>query len=190
MEEGCPHYKRGCEYLSPCCTRFFGCRLCHDIVMYETNQDRAAKHKLNRHEVKQVKCYRCKTVQVSSQQCVECNLLFGAYFCAICNFFDNDLTNKTFHCEDCGACRRGNREDFFHCTTCGGCFSSHNAHTCLEGRFMDSCSVCREDLFFSRKPCKLLRCRHIIHNLCFRRLLKAKIYKCPLCSTSLTASGR
>ena len=27
---GCPHYRRGCKLISPCCGRVFTCRLCHD----------------------------------------------------------------------------------------------------------------------------------------------------------------
>mmetsp|Transcript_11263 Transcript_11263/g.22175 ORF Transcript_11263/g.22175 Transcript_11263/m.22175 type:complete len:190 (+) Transcript_11263:89-658(+) len=183
MAEGCAHYRRGCEYLSPCCNRFFGCRFCHDEAMYEDRKDET-RHRINRHEVKQVRCYQCKTVQPPAQHCCNCSQLFGAYFCSICNFFDNDTTKEIYHCVECHACRVGRRDQFNHCNVCGGCFSNKKVHRCLEGRFKDSCSVCTEELFFSRKPCELLSCGHIIHSQCLRRLLKAMIYNCPLCRRS------
>jgi iron-sulfur cluster repair protein YtfE (RIC family) len=27
---GCPHYRRNCKIVAPCCSRVFGCRLCHN----------------------------------------------------------------------------------------------------------------------------------------------------------------
>ena len=31
----------------------------------------------------------------------------GAYACTKCPFFDDDLTKKAYHCEECGICRCG-----------------------------------------------------------------------------------
>jgi RING finger/CHY zinc finger protein 1 len=148
-------------------------------------KDPEIKHKINRHVIQQVRCYKCSRVQPPQQYCVECNNLFGAYFCSVCNFFDNDTTKLTFHCDSCGVCRRGLREGYIHCSTCGGCFTTQKEHFCYEGSFKDICCVCREEMFSSMEPCEVLNCGHILHSKCFRELLKAMITRCPLCSSSV-----
>lgn len=42
------------------------------------------------------------------------------YVCLICNLFDLE-DRKQFHCEDCGMCRVGGRENYHHCKTCDMC---------------------------------------------------------------------
>ncbi len=42
-------------------------------------------------------------VQVG-EKCVECGILFGRYFCAVCRLYD-DADKGQFHCDKCGLCR-------------------------------------------------------------------------------------
>ena len=54
-----------------------------------------------------LKCRRCGKVQdfpKESPHCVECNLKFAEYFCAICQHLTG-VQNNPFHCEKCGICR-------------------------------------------------------------------------------------
>ena len=50
------------------------------------------------------------------------------YFCYECKLFD-DEDKAQFHCDGCGICRIGGRENFFHCATCNMCLPTH-----LEGK--------------------------------------------------------
>eukprot|EP00960_Hanusia_phi_P046517 757885-Hanusia_phi.AAC.2 len=114
---GCSHYSRGCQLVSPCCQKVFWCRFCHD---------EASDHAIDRHAVKEVKCVVCGLVQPVGPVCVGegCDNAFGKYFCSICNFFDDNISGEPFHCNGCGICRKGGRENFFHCDTCGCCYSN------------------------------------------------------------------
>lgn len=47
----------------------------------------------------------------------------GAYACLKCRFFDDDLAKQPYHCDECGICRIGGRDNYFHCSTCGSCYS-------------------------------------------------------------------
>ena len=51
-----------------------------------------------------------------------------------CNFFDDDLDKKQYHCTDCGICRVGGRDAFFHCRTCNCCYALalRDSHVCIE----------------------------------------------------------
>ena len=122
---GCTHYRRGCQLGCPSCSEFFSCRFCHDEVKFETEQEAGApKHKLDRFRVQRVKCNACDHQQASAKSCERCGASFGKYFCAKCNLYDDDLSKEQFHCDDCGICRVGGRENFFHCETCGACYSN------------------------------------------------------------------
>lgn len=76
---------------------------------------------------------------------------FGNYFCGVCNLYDDDLSKQQFHCEECGICRVGGRENFFHCETCGACYSVElrNNHVCVPNSMSRDCPVCMEYLFDS-----------------------------------------
>ena len=55
----------------------------------------------------------------------ECNIsspLFSRlqYTCLICNLFD-DSDKRQYHCDQCGICRIGGKENFFHCKVCNMC---------------------------------------------------------------------
>lgn len=66
--------------------------------------------------------------------------------CLECRFFDDDTSKQQFHCEKCGICRVGGRENFFHCDRCGCCYNAslkHN-HICVERSLHQDCPVCAE----------------------------------------------
>lgn len=133
--------------LAPCCDRYFSCRLCHDA---HTADDGDA-HKMDRFAVTQVMCNWCAHEQAPAAACEGCGATFGAYFCAVCNLFDNDLTKDQFHCDKCGICRVGGRENFFHCETCGACYSNElrGNHVCVPNAMSRNCPVCFDFLFDS-----------------------------------------
>jgi len=182
---GCPHYKRNCMKKCPDCNLFFTCRLCHNEEMFEKEPDFKKKHELRRHAVQTIKCLKCSHEQKVSSQCEECGTVFGQYFCAVCKFFDNDTNKKIYHCDKCGICRIGVKEDYLHCDKCGGCWLKiEEEHKCLENSLKHDCPVCLQDLFTSRDSAmKIPGCNHTIHQSCFRRLARHKL-QCPLCCKS------
>lgn len=113
--------------------------------------DQQAKHNMNRHHVRSVVCLACDTEQPPSSTCINCAASFGAYFCSVCNLYDDDLSKQQFHCEKCGICRVGGRDNFFHCDTCGACYSVElrNNHVCVPNSMQRDCPICYEYLFDS-----------------------------------------
>lgn len=101
---GCPHYKRRCKLLSPCCGEWFACRFCHDAVKHD---ELAAGHQMDRHLVTRIQCTGCGTEQPPAASCMTCGLTMGKYVCLHCNLFDDDTSKKQFHCDKCGICRVG-----------------------------------------------------------------------------------
>lgn len=174
---GCEHYRRKCQFLTPCCKKLYTCRFCHD--------DQEA-HKLNRKDLTQVKCLKCGTSQEIHQTCSNCGVVFGLYFCSICKLFD-DEDKRQYHCDGCGICRIGGRDKFFHCEKCDMCLpvKMQNQHKCVEKVSRANCPVCLEDLHTSRIPSHIPACGHLIHRTCFEELLRTGNYACPLCSASM-----
>ena len=104
---------------------------------------------------------------------MNCGVRFGEYHCQVCNLWMS-AKDEPYHCEKCGFCRVGGRENFRHCDDCGMCidaflFEDHNCskcphYACLSckllsnsnrklaesGKYMSNCPVCQEDLFSSR----------------------------------------
>ena len=148
----CEHYKRNCSIISPCCDKQYNCRLCHDINEYDNNSDPKKMHKINRFEIKEIVCNICKIRQNISNKCINCNIKFGEYYCSICNYFDDDISKKQFHCDKCGICRVGGKENFFHCDTCEMCLNiaAKDNHVCREKKSHTNCPICLEYLFDSR----------------------------------------
>lgn len=172
----CEHYVRRCLLECPTCFKFYSCRLCHD-------ED--SSHILNRYDVKHVKCCICGIVQEASQICGNCSTNFGKYFCSICNMFD-DRDRKQYHCDACGLCRVGGRENFFHCTKCDLCLSNEikDSHKCVEKSAKTNCPVCLEDMHTSTQSLRVLACGHPIHQKCYSVMLEHGEYRCPLCGKS------
>ena len=100
-EYSCEHYDRYCEVQFACCEHFWPCHRCHNAKSQCDNK------KLRSRDIKKLKCRRCGKVQdfpKESPHCVECNLKFAEYFCAICQHLTG-VQNNPFHCEKCGICR-------------------------------------------------------------------------------------
>lgn len=76
----CVHYERNCNIVAPCCNRVFGCRICHDELS-------PCRLPMNRFMVQEVVCKNCATRQRASNQCVNCQTIFGEYHCGVCNLW-------------------------------------------------------------------------------------------------------
>lgn len=183
--DGCKHYSRRCRIVTPCCGEVVWCRHCH--------RDNT-EHELDRKAIKEVVCSRCNLRQPSSPSCIkpECKTSFGNYFCQTCNFWDDDGVEKmVFHCDDCGICRIGGRENYFHCKTCGCCYPMgiKNSHKCVEDAMNQNCPVCLQDLFQSTTQVTILLCGHTIHQSCLidmqRDYCGLQSLRCPICNASL-----
>lgn len=177
---GCEHYDRGCLLKAPCCDKLYTCRLCHD-----NKED----HQLDRFKVKEVQCVNCEKIQHAQKFCEECSTLFGEYYCSICHLFDKD--KKQYHCESCGICRIGPKEDFFHCLKCNLCLAMNlqGNHKCIENVSRQNCPICLEDIHTSRVVAHVLPCGHLLHRTCYEEMLKEG-YRCPLCMHSALDMSR
>ncbi|KAJ0110871.1 hypothetical protein Patl1_01081 [Pistacia atlantica] len=111
----------------------------------------------------------------------------GEYFCNICKFYDDDISKGQFHCDDCGICRVGGRDEFFHCQKCGSCYSvsARNDHVCVENSMKNYCPVCYEYLFDSVKGSRVMKCGHTMHTDCFEEMTEQNQYRCPICSKTV-----
>ncbi|WVZ56920.1 hypothetical protein U9M48_007385 [Paspalum notatum var. saurae] len=180
MGFGCKHYRRRCRIRAPCCGDVFHCRHCHN----ESTKD---GHELDRHAVQSVICLVCDTEQAVAQVCCNCGVRMGEYFCRTCKFFDDDVDKEHFHCNDCGICRVGGKENFFHCQKCGSCYSTtlREKHCCIENSMKNNCPICYEYLFDSLRETSVLRCGHTMHLQCFHEMLKHDKFTCPICATSI-----
>ena len=173
----CIHYERECEVVAPCCNQVYACRLCHDDV---------EDHTLPRFEIQEVICKKCGERQSSSNKCQKegCGIEFASYYCGICNLWiggSGAESKKPFHCDKCGICRVGGRENFSHCEECCMCIRNGiTDHQCIKDKYKNMCPVCREDMFSSRQSPIELACGHCIHDKCFRTLAQFD-YRCPIC---------
>lgn len=181
-EDNCEHYKRGCMILAPCCDKLFHCRLCHD---------EKSMHEINRREIKKIQCKKCFYLQDVKQYCEICDHTMGEYFCGICNLFDNEDKGQ-FHCEGCGICRVGGRENFIHCDKCNSCItkSLYDTHNCIENVMNDVCPICRMDLFHSTDQVSILKCGHYMHQECMKSMFQTEnptiaSFRCPTCQKTM-----
>ena len=198
---GCKHYQRKCQVKSPCCQRYFWCRLCHNEQVCE-NLERHALSKdkstsdlwckveeMDRFSIQYVQCMMCQNEQCietenNFRNCGSCGTEFAQYACFKCKFYNDDPSAKIFHCDDCGMCRRGVVEDYVHCHTCSACMPKD--HMCIAKSLHQNCAVCLEFLFTSTKPSSILpNCGHAMHSHCFKQLMKSGTISCPLCSKSM-----
>jgi RING finger/CHY zinc finger protein 1 len=174
---GCEHYVRRCSLVAPCCGKVYTCRHCHND---------AETHEMNRHEVKEVVCNMCDHRQPVSQTCCndDCGIEFAAYFCSVCNLFDDRIERNYYHCDKCGICRVKADHDYMHCDTCGTCVASRE-HVCRADRFHTDCPVCLENLFHSIKPANVLPCGHPIHVHCMLECFQQNRTTCPMCRKTM-----
>lgn len=173
----CTHYKRECLVECSKCSEFVECRLCHP--------------ELDRFKIEKIKCKVCNKIQSPNRKCIEneCGVIFGIYFCDICNLWDSTEEKPKYHCYECGICRVGNRDDYRHCVKCGMCllktiFDDDTKHSCNEYSFKSKCSVCLEDMFSSTRSCQMLKCGHAMHGDCFNDYIQND-YRCPTCKKSI-----
>jgi len=177
--EGCSHYKRKCKLVAPCCGGVYSCRFCHD--------DSVSGHTIDRRLVTEVECGVCGLRQAVTRECVGdgCDTVFGsAHFCAVCKLYDD--TNKgQFHCEGCGICRVGGRDQYTHCFTCGLCLPRDKAHKCIQDTSHNNCPVCMEDIHNSRDGAHIPPCSHLLHYKCYSEMLDQGLYACPTCGLAM-----
>ncbi|KAH7676778.1 Ring finger and CHY zinc finger domain-containing protein plant protein [Dioscorea alata] len=158
------------------------------IAVIATTNPRSCGHKLGRQDVQRVICLMCETEQPVAQVCTKCGVCMGEYFCAICKFLDDDIQKrKQYHCDDCGICRLGGRENFFHCKKCDACYSVElrDKHSCVENSMRHHCAICQEFLFDSSEATTVMECGHTMHSKCLVEMLEHERYTCPICSQSL-----
>lgn len=178
---GCSHYLRRCKLYAECCQMYVTCRLCHDSKL-------GGSHRMDRFAVKKVLCMACGTEQDVSDRCVnpECSVeRFARYYCDICHLY-TDSDSPVYHCDGCGICRQGKREENVHCGRCNACVTleSMSRHSCMPSSVLDShCPVCCEDMFTSRDRVIYLKCGHTLHEGCWSEHRKHS-YTCPLCQKS------
>uniref|UniRef100_A0A2P2KUI9 Zinc finger family protein n=1 Tax=Rhizophora mucronata TaxID=61149 RepID=A0A2P2KUI9_RHIMU len=184
---GCSHYRRRCKIRAPCCNEIFDCRHCHNEIKNSSETDPRDQHDIPRHEVTKVICSRCDMEQDVQQNCINCGVCMGKYFCAVCKFFDDDVSKIPYHCDECGICRTGGKENYFHCKRCGCCYSKSmkDAHHCVEGAMHHDCPVCFEFLFDTMKDITALPCGHTIHLECVNEMQRHCRYSCPVCLKSI-----
>lgn len=183
VPETCTHYSRGCELLFPCCNQYFSCRHCHDEKNMHYKIDPMLMHQADHKSIHIMKCTQCHEEQDISDKCKKCENIMGTYFCKLCNLLDL-VDKKQFHCEECGICRLGGRENYVHCKECGICVPISNNHICKR-KIEGECPVCCLNLFdtVGERPLNL-KCGHWMHVNCFNTYIKYN-HKCPMCSKSL-----
>ncbi|PWA94064.1 CHY-type/CTCHY-type/RING-type Zinc finger protein [Artemisia annua] len=186
----CTHYKRRCKIKTPCCDEIFDCRHCHNEAKNSLDIDPLHRHDVPRHEVKKVICTLCDTEQDVQQNCINCGVCMGNYFCQKCKFFDDDVSKNQYHCDQCGICRTGGEENFFHCDKCGCCYSKKikDTHVCVERAMHHDCPICSEFLFDTLKDLSILPCGHTMHLACLKEMEQHHRYSCPVCSKSICDS--
>jgi len=140
------------------------------------------QHKIDRFALREIICRNCFTRQDSkSNKCIKCNVTFGEYHCSKCNLW---MSNKEqpYHCDGCGFCRLGGRDEYKHCYKCGMCvdIDTFDTHDCRPSKYKTRCPVCYEDLWSSRTACHEMPCGHIIHWECFEKLSSYDC-RCPIC---------
>jgi RING finger/CHY zinc finger protein 1 len=182
----CGHYKSGCKLIAKCCGQEFGCRFCHDNE-HDT-------HIMNRYEVEEIVCNKCKMRQPISNSCKneKCdNKIFAKYYCEICHLYSDSHIREIYHCDKCNICRicsLGNtKQDYFHCDRCGGCIISvmKETHKCIPDALKGDCCICLESIFLSKIPVKILPCGHVIHGNCLEEMFKNNKTLCPLCRKTI-----
>lgn len=180
-EVTCTHYERGCDIQCPTCKKFYPCRICHD-----ENEN----HKLDRFKVDTVRCKTCRRIQGAAKNCQYCNTVFGHYYCDICHLWQNDGT-PIFHCDKCGICRVGKKEDYVHCDKCNHCYTKEwfKTHKCIPDATKIPCAICGDSLYDSRKTIQVLKCGHCIHEDCLKQLTRRGEFRCPYCKKSILEMG-
>jgi RING finger/CHY zinc finger protein 1 len=166
----CTHYIRNCMIKAKCCGKVYACRLCHDS--YED-------HPINRFETDTIICKKCDKLQGVSNECTNCGVQFGEYYCETCRLWRQQA--DIFHCDSCGICNVGIKENYYHCDHCKLCVAKE--HVCFNV-LNKNCSACQGQIYQSVYHYHKPKCEHLIHTNCLEELLKNDT-KCPLCKKTL-----
>ncbi|CAI2377883.1 unnamed protein product [Moneuplotes crassus] len=153
-----------------------------DTQVSTDDQTFGCKHYKRKHNIEAVKCLECEHVQKPDQTCENCGIEFAKYFCPKCNLFDEEgETVGLFHCDDCGICRQGGRENAYHCKECDICMylSMKDLHQCANYRDTQ-CPICFENFYGVRDGSCRLECGHVLHSECYDEYFKNSI-SCPIC---------
>ena len=120
------------------------CRHCHD---------EAEDHRLEASSVTHMVCMDCGEQQAPAAECRACHTRMAAYYCGICQLFDDQPGRDIYHCPFCNICRlgKGLGRDVRHCMQCNCCMdlAEFKQHKC---RDLSTCPVCTEYLFDSNSP--------------------------------------
>lgn len=108
----CRHFARRVALVAPCCRTVVCCHIGHD-------QSGVCPTPLIPPTVNEVVCLACRQRQPVAAQCRACGVRFADRVCVECRLF---YTGDGFHCDRCGVCRQGLREDFRHCERRDDCF--------------------------------------------------------------------
>lgn len=179
---GCHHYRAGCDIIPPCCNKQFNCWRCHNDYYSKTES-----HDIDRN-IKFIVCRVCNVRQKPPEKtnqrahCIECQALFGEYYCAICQIYNSN--KDCYHCKKCGICLIGDKKDFTHCDRCKCCIENtvYKTHRCLPDRMNHQCGICLDELR-NGLDIKILRCGHTLHTECIEALIETspKFTRCPQC---------
>lgn len=100
-----------CSGILPLCLLSFTCCQLHRCPVQSIEAtlflQGSNRHVLDRHAITRVKCAHCSLEQPVATRCRGCLQQFGRYSCLECNFFDENINKKQFHCSMCGICRVG-----------------------------------------------------------------------------------
>lgn len=179
---GWEHYARNCALQWQEWEEFHVWRFCHDDKWEVQIKDIKKIHKIDRHNIKLIKCLDWDNEQIPSENWEKCSKPFAKYVCLKCNLYDDDgLEKQLFHCDDCGICRQGGKETAFHCKNCDICLplSAKDDHVCTNYREA-VCAICMEGFYNVRDGGCLLACGHLIHGDCFDQYFTNKIWW-PIC---------
>ena len=177
-EEECTHWinpqKIKMPFISPCCNKIYRCLSCHDL-----HED----HTINKKMITKILCPNCEKEQDKNVKCDYCDTIYATFSCLECSIWNNI---EMYHCDDCGICRIGKREDYQHCIKCEMCLNknSFSEHTCIQKIYKTSCPLCFEHLFNSQKKVVQFKCGHVSHQHCYEKHIKYS-YCCPLCRKSI-----
>lgn len=181
---GCPHYATGCKVFAQCCGTWTMCRFCHDKKTVSTDH-----HEMNRFECSDMLCITCHTIQPASRDCRGCGRRLAEYFCDRCRLWEDRPAeaHPIYHCDECGLCRVGRREDFVHCVRCNCCLTVEwmAKHRCIERSLECNCPICGDYLFTSVLPVMFMQCGHAIHTACFYKMEMRSTHACPVCQKSV-----
>lgn len=115
---GCRHFTRKNRVLMVCCGTFPVCRMCHI-------QDPQRIHEVQIEPVHTMLCMMCGEVQPKTQNCRNCDVRFGSYYCDICGITDDTPGYDLRHCPECNVCMPGLT---FHCHRCKSCVPATPEH--------------------------------------------------------------